>query len=472
MLIGRRNEISVLNEALGSNSSELIAVYGRRRIGKTFLIRECYKKDIVYEITGYYKGSMRDQLRNFHSQLQSKSGRFESVKVPKDWFSGFELLKEYLNGLRNSRKKVVFIDEFPWIATTRSKFLTVFEHFWNSYCTKRNDLVVVICGSAAAFMVNKIIKNRGGLHNRISYKIRLKPFNLNETEEFLKSKNIQLTRYDIVQLYMAMGGVPFYLNKIRRGESVVQNIDRLCFEDDGDLVSEFKEVFITLFSNSKAHEKIIRVLARTRKGITRNELLKQCKFGSGGAYSNTLDELIESGFIQQYSVFGKKSRESLYRLSDEHSLFHLKFIEPYKSQGSGTWTRLSQKQVFKTWSGFTFESICLKHILQIKKELGVDKIFSINSSWFTENAQIDLLIDRDDRIINICEMKFYDSLFTITKKEYDNIRNKLIQFKENTGTRKNVSLVMVTTFGITENAYSTELVSNSITIDCLFVPGV
>ena len=470
MLVGRKREISILNEMLRSKSSELIAVYGRRRIGKTFLIRECYNKETVFEITGYYKGSMRDQLRNFHSQLKSNSSRFNKVKVPDDWFKAFELLEDYLNGLRNPKKKVVFIDEFPWLATARSKFLTAFEHFWNTYCTRRSDLVVVICGSAASFMVNQIIRNKGGLHNRISQKIPLKPFNLNETEQFLKSKNIRLTHYDIVQLYMVIGGVPFYLNKVRKGESVVQNIDRLCFEVDGDLVAEFYEVFTSLFSNSKAHERMIRVLAKTRKGITRNDLLEQCNFGSGGVYSNTLEELIESGFVHQYTTFGKKSRQSLYRLSDEYSLFFLKFIEPNKGQGSGTWSRLSQKQSYVSWAGFTFESLCLKHVQQIKKELGIDKIFSIYSSWFNEKAQIDLVIDRDDRIINLCEIKFYNVPFTITQKVYNNIRSKLIQFKESTRTRKNVFIVMISTFGIVKNAYSTELVTSSITIDCLFEP--
>ena len=468
MLVGRKREISILNEMLRSKSSELIAVYGRRRVGKTFLIRECYKNETVFEITGYYKGSMRDQLQNFHSQLKSNSSRFKKVKAPADWFIAFEMLKDYLNGLRNPKKKVVFIDEFPWLATSRSKFLTAFEHFWNTYCTKRNDLVVVICGSATSFMVKHIIRNKGGLHNRISCKIPLKPFNLNETEQFLNSKNIRLTHYDIVQLYMTIGGVPFYLNKIRRGESVVQNIDRLCFDVDGDLVAEFNEVFTSLFLNSKAHERMIRILAKTIKGITRNELLKQCNFGSGGAYSNTLDELVESGFVHQYTSYGKKSRQSLFRLSDEYSLFFLKFIEPNIGQGSGTWAKLSQKQSYISWAGHTFESICLKHVQQIKKALGVDKIFSLHSGWFNEKSQIDLVIDRDDRIINLCEMKFYNVPFTITEKEYKNIRNKLIEFKESTKTRKNVFIVMISTFGIVENAYSTELVTNSLTMDCLF----
>lgn len=469
MLIGRKNEIKTLNKMLSSNASELVVVYGRRRIGKTFLIREIYRKHMVFELTGYYQGNMRDQLQNFHSQLKSSSSRFSKTKTPDNWFSAFQLMEEYLNSLTKKEKKVIFIDEFPWIATTRSKFLMAFEHFWNTYCSKRNDLVVVICGSAASFMVNNIVKNKGGLHNRLSCKIRLMPFNLNETYLFLKSKNIQLNNYDILQLYMAIGGVPHYLNKINKGESVIQNIDRLCFESNGDLVNEFNEIFTSLFSNSKTHEIIIRQLSKTNKGVTRNRLLDLCKFGSGGVFTKSLDELIESGFVSQYTPFGKKSKSSLFRLSDEYSLFYLKFIEPNQGQGSGTWANMFVKQTYKSWSGFAFETICLKHVLQIKKELGVSKIFTIHSSWFNDKAQADLVIDRDDGIINLCEIKFHNSPFTINKVDYEKLKNKKLQFLLSSGTRKNVFISMLTTYGVSENANSLELVTNNLTMDCLFV---
>lgn len=469
MLTGRKKEIGILNDMLQSRSSELIAVYGRRRVGKTFLIRETYKSNIVFEITGYYKGSMRDQLRNFYTQIKDASPRFREVKAPADWFTAFLLLADYLNGLQSKKKKVVFIDEFPWIATARSKFLTAFEHFWNTYCTKRTDLVVVICGSAASFMINKIIKNKGGLYNRLSCKIQLMPFDLNETGEFLEKKHIRFGHYDIIQLYMAIGGIPHYLNKIKKGQSVSQNIDRLCFENNADLAEEFDEVFASLFSYSNVHEKIVRTLSKSRKGITRNELLEQCRYGSGGAYSKSLDELIASGFVNRYlSWTGKKN--SLYRLSDEYSLFFLKFIEPNRSMGKGTWLNLQTKQTFKSWSGFAFESICHKHIQQIKKELGIDRIYTIHSSWYTNNAQIDLVINRDDRVINVCEIKLYSDVFTINKQYYQELRNKISQFRIQTGSKKNVFLTMITTYGVAENQYSNEIVTNSLTMDSLFVP--
>ena len=468
MVTGRIREIKILNEMLGSSSSELLAIYGRRRVGKTFLIREVYNKHMVFELTGLYKGSMKDQLQNYHTQLKLSSKKFKNIKAPVNWLDAFQLLGDYMNGLKSKKKKVVFIDEFPWIATARSKFLMAFEHFWNTYCTKRNDLVVVVCGSAASFMVNNIIKNKGGLHNRLSHKIKLLPFNLNEAKLFLKSKNIKLNHYDILRLYMVIGGVPHYLNKINRGESVVQNIDRLCFEKNGGLIDEFNEVFKSLFTNSDVHEHIVKALSMVKKGVTRNKLLELCKMGSGGIFSKALDELIESGFVTQYAPIGKRKKDSLYRLSDEYSLFYLKFIEPNQGQGSGTWAKLFPKQTYKTWSGLVFETICLKHVEQIKKELGVAKIYSVHSGWHNQKAQADLVIDRDDGIINLCEMKFYNSPFTINKSEYENIKNKITQFKESKKTRKNVFVTMITTYGVTENANSLELVTNNLTMDCLF----
>lgn len=467
MVVGRFGEVKMMNRLLNSSRSELLAVYGRRRVGKTFLIREVYRKNMVFELTGLFQGRIKEQLQNFHTQL-NHSNNSKNSSVPKNWLEAFQMLGEYLDKLKSKKKKVIFIDEFPWIDGERSGFLRAFEHFWNIYCTKRNDLLVVVCGSAASFMVNKIIKNRGGLHNRLSQIIQLLPFNLHEVKLFLERRKIKLNNYDILQLYMVVGGVPHYLNMFNRGESIMQNIDRLCFEKNGMLAHEFSEVFQSLFVNSDVHELIVRVLAKSKKGLLRSQLLEDCKMESSGVFSKALVELSESGFVNQYSPFGKKTKGTLYRLSDEYSLFFLKFIEPNLGQGAGTWAKIFPKQSYKTWSGFVFESVCLKHVEQIKKELGVAKIYSIHSSWNNTKAQIDLVIDRDDGIINLCEMKFYNGPYTINKAAYEKLKNKVFQFKQDTKTRKNVFITMITTNGLHENANSLELISNNLSMDCLF----
>jgi uncharacterized protein len=466
-LIGRIPETEILKEALNNSKSDLITVYGRRRVGKTFLIREFYGKNIVFEVTGLFGGRMKDQLQNFSKEVFKRTKK--TVPVITSWFEMFTVLENYLDTKKDTKKKVIFIDELPWIATARSKFLMAFENFWNNYCTKRDDLVVVICGSAASYMVQKIIKNKGGLHNRVSRKIRLLPFNLQETKLFLKSRGIKYTDYDTLQVYMAIGGVPHYLEKLQKGLSVSQNIDRLCFSKDGVLNEEFKQLYASLYDDSERHMIIIRALAETNKGLTRKELVKNSGIASGGDFSLKLEELIESGFVSEYAYYHNKKQLTLYRLSDEYSKFYIKFIEKNKNGGEGTWQTLSASQSYKSWSGFTFETVCLKHVKQIKKALKIDAIYSTNHSWFNENTQVDLLIDRADNIINLCEMKFYNAQFTIDKKHYLNLKNKVAELHTDTKTRKNIYLTMITTFGVKENEYSKELVQNDLNMSCLFV---
>lgn len=317
-------------------------------------------------------------------------------------------------------------------------------------------------------MVQNIIKNKGGLHNRISHKIRLLPFNLNETELFLRARKINYTRYDILQLYMVMGGIPHYLEKIKRGKSAVQNIDLMCFDKDGTLNDEFNQLFASLFSESDTHLKMVETLSSVKKGITRDELIKKTKLKGGGAFSAKLEELIESGFVTEFGFFKNKSKQTVYRLTDEYSLFYLKFIKNIKRSGRGTWQRLFTSQSYISWSGLAFENTCLKHVSQIKKALGIEAVYSENSSWFNKKAQIDLLIDRDDNIINICEIKFYKTPFLIDKSCFNDLKKKVTELKSVISVRKNVFVVMITSFGVVANKYSSEIIENDLKMDCLF----
>jgi uncharacterized protein len=467
-IIGRKLEQDLLKEAIDNDKSELIALYGRRRIGKTYLIREYFKTNIVFEMSGLFGGSLKDQLDTFSKELVKKTKRTE-LGTAKSWFQAFNMLESYLDKLKSGSKKVIFIDEFPWIATPKSKFLMVFENFWNTYCTKRNDLIVVICGSAASYMVQKIIKNKGGLHNRITRKIRLLPFNLYETEAFLLKNGIKYTRYDVIQIYMTLGGVPHYLEKLSKGLSASQNIDKLCFSKDGILNDEFNQLFASLFDDSERHMKLIKILAKSNKGITRNELINQSKISSGGDFSSKLEELIESGFVTDYPYYQNKKQLTLYRLSDEYSRFYLKYIENNKNGGAGTWQKLYTTQSYLLWSGFAFETLCLKHIRQIKKALRIDAIYTTSSSWFNENAQVDMLIERSDNVMQLCEMKFYNAVFTIDKSYYLNLKNKIATLQQDTKTRKNIFVTLITSYGIKENEYSKELVHSHLGMDDLFI---
>lgn len=467
-MIGREYEIERLTESLKSNSSELIAVYGRRRVGKTYLIRNVFKKRISFEVTGLYGGKKENQLDIFFEELKKVSKKLKEQDKPSDWKEAFELLKKYITGLKNVEKKVIFIDEMPWLDTHKSDFRMYFGHFWNTFCEKRDDIIVILCGSAASYMVQNVISNKGSLHARLTYKLQIKPFTLYETKAYLESKNIKWGHYHILHLYIAIGGVPQYLSKVRKGESVVQAIQRMCFDENGDLVNEFEEIFESLFNHSSSHIAIVKALGQLSKGIERDELIKKSKQYGGGAFTRALDELIASGFISKYLPFDKKSKNTLYRLSDEYSKFYLKYIEPYKNQGENFWKTMFQKQSYISWAGFNFETICLKHVPQIKKALKIEGIHSISSSWSGEDAQVDLVIKRNDHWINLCELKFYNSEYKIGKNEFENLKNKVEKFKNETGTKDAVVITMMTTYGVQKNEYFHQIVENNFTMEILF----
>lgn len=479
-IIGRREECELLHRALRSPRSELVAVFGRRRIGKTFLIRNLYKEHIVLEWSGMYKGTLKDQLRNFHAALPS---RRKKQPVPGDWMEAFAQLTAHLedggpkpakrSGSRAvNRKRVVFIDEFPWLDSRRSRFLAAFSNWWNGYAAKHSDLVVVICGSAASYMIRKVINDRGGLHNRVTQRIRLAPFSLGETEQLLQRNKVRYTRYDILQLYMAMGGVPHYLQLVERGESVTQAIDRLCFDRLGYLRGEFNNVFASLFEHSDNHEAVVRALASVRRGLTRNAIATRSRLPSGGRLSATLTELEQSGFIERYTPYDGK-KDPLFRLTDEYTQFYLRYIEGTKPGRRGIWQKLSTSPAHRAWAGFAFETICMKHVEAIKDALGISGVRSVEGSWIGKGdesgAQVDLLIDRDDNVINLCEMKFGNAPFRIDKRYATDLSAKMGAFISATGTRKSVFLTFVTTHGLEQNAHSHQLVQSDVRMDALFV---
>lgn len=472
-LIGRKEEQLILQKALVSSEAEMIAVIGRRRVGKTFLVESVFEKELVFQITGLQKQSMQKQLRNFQDQLSEFSGATLPVKLPVDWLEAFQLLRSYLKTQIGKERKVLFFDELPWLATHKSGFLSAFGYFWNSWASKQN-LVVVICGSAASWMIQKVVNNKGGLHNRITKRIYLEPFNLAETANYLESRNIHFNHYQIVQLYMAMGGIPHYLKEIENGRSAVQNIDYICFSKNGLLRDEFLRLYPSLFSNADKHFAIVRTLATKKQGLTRKEIVLLSKISDGGGLTKVLQELVHSGFIAVFPTFGKKKREKLYRLTDEYSLFYLQFIENKTYQGQTIWQHLSQSAAYKAWSGYAFESICLKHVQQIKNALKIAGIYSFASSFYQKGTdgqrgvQVDLLIDRNDQVINLVEIKFYQDSFVLTKAYAEQLRQKMAAFRYHTKTRKQLSWILLSTFGQLENKHSLGLITQTLTLADLF----
>lgn len=473
-LIGREKEIERLNEALVSKESELISVIGRRRVGKTFLIESVYGDKMDFAISGIQNASKQEQLENFVASINQFAKSPILVNSPKSWLEAFRLLILFLEGKRKQSKKIIFFDELPWMVSHRSGFLKAFSFFWNSWAVK-NNVVAVICGSAASWMIQKVVHNKGGLYNRITKRIKLHPFTLQETAQFLQKRNIKLDHYQLAELYMAIGGIPHYLKEIKRGESIAQNIDRICFDTStGMLFDEFAQLYPALFDHSENHIAIVRALAKHQLGLSRKAIIQSTGIANGGGLSKTLEELQLSDFISEYTPFGKKKRDTLYRLTDEYSLFYLKFIAPLKKEGAGVWESYSKTTTYKTWCGYAFENLCLKHITQIKKALGIAGIYTNHSSFYSKGkdglagCQIDLIIDRDDKAINICEIKFYNTEFIMTKAYADDLRKKMALFKHYTKTKKQLILTFISTYGILPNKHSSAVVDKEIKVEALF----
>ena len=472
-IIGREKEIAILKDLLNSNESEFVSVIGRRRVGKTFLIGTVYAEQIAFEVTGIQNATMEDQLEHFTNALEDYSQSPLPIQVPKSWLEAFRLLTRYLENTKTAHKRVVFFDELPWLSTDKSKFLDAFGFFWNSWAVK-NNIVVVICGSAASWMIQKVIHNKGGLYNRVTKRINLRPFSLHETKLYLQSKNLNFNHYQITELYMAMGGIPHYLKEIQKGESVAQNIDRICFEHSGILYDEFEQLYPSLFDYSENHIAIVRTLATKSSGMTREEIIKNSKFTNGGGLTKTLEELSHSGFITEYQPFERLKRETLYRLTDEYSLFYLKFIEKMKQEGADIWQNFEQTPNHRIWSGYAFESICLKHIPEIKKKLGISGVFSTTSTFYHKGAegmagcQVDLLIVRNDNVINLCEIKWANSEFVITKAYAAELRMKMTLFRHYSQTKKQLFFTFMSSYGAVKNE-NWGMIDKELTLDDLFV---
>lgn len=470
-LVGRKKELAILGQAKTSDKSEFIAIYGRRRVGKTFLIREAFYNDFIFYLTGVANVPLLQQLANFQRAMQ-KYRAGGSNTAPGSWFEAFEQLEELVSKSTKTEKKVIFLDELPWLDTAKSGFLPALDYFWNSFASARRDVILIVCGSAASWMINKLLHNKGGLHNRVTQRMRLDPFTLSECEAFFRYRKGVFSRYQIVQLYMVMGGIPFYLDHVDVGLSAAQNINRLCFQPDGILAEEFHDLYTSLFDKAEKHIEVIEALGKKAKGASRAEIIAVTRLTNAGSTTRILTELEESGFIRKYVSFGKKAKDALYQLSDFYSLFYIKFIRENHKLNENVWINGLDTAEQRAWSGYAFEQVCLAHLAQLKRALGISGVQTSSSSWINsgkgKKRQIDLVIDRKDDTINLCEMKFSIKPYAIVKKYYGELRDKIEVFREVTRTTKAIFLTMVTTFGIVRNEYSNDLVQNSLTMDDLF----
>ena len=461
-IIGREKEITEFEKYVKSGKPEFIAVYGRRRVGKTFLINQIFHGKMAFSMTGVLEGNFDEQVDAFLDAMDLYG--FEVKERPATWMRAFTLLRKALQPkVETGDECIVFLDEIPSFDTHGSGFAKALGHFWNSWASLYNNMKLIVCGSATTWMIKNIIDSHGGLHDRITHEMKLLPFTLKETEQYLVNNGFHWSRLSIVQSYMMFGGVAYYLSLLDSSLSLTQNIDNLYFDTNGSLRREYKRLFKTLFRSPEPYTEIVELLARHKKGVTRAELIQKLNKDSGGNLSELLDNLLECGLVRKYKVREKKavkSKGSIYQLVDMFSLFHIHFADKSGSD-SHYWANHLGTPETNTWLGLAYERVCLLHVGQIKETLHIDTIASEQYSWrskeSTPAAQIDLIIDRADDVVNVCEIKYSGKEYSLSEEESKKMAYRLGTFRRETGTRQSLYLTLITAAPLAENACSDDI---------------
>ena len=478
-MVGRKKESQELLEIYESGQTEFIAIYGRRRVGKTYLVDKVFKDKFSFRHAGLSpmevegeetKGPLKAQLSAFYKTLKKYGLKDENY--PGSWMDAFFLLEGLLEEKDDGERQLVFLDELPWLDTPKSGFMTAFEYFWNNWGCHRDNFMLIVCGSANSWMLNKLVNNHGGLYGRITHEIKLSPFTLGECEELFKQKRVYLSRYDITQSYMIFGGIPYYLGMFKRGLSLAQNVDSLLFSNTAVLKDEFKRLFSSIFDNPERAESIIRVLNTRSAGFTIKDISDKTGIGEGGALSALLNSLVASDFVIRYVPFGFSKRETHYKLVDPFCLFYLRFVENMDSLSNDFWQQNLVSQSVVVWRGIAFENVCFLHIRQIKKALGISGVITTQSAWSKRKddecgTQIDLLLERRDNVVNMCEIKFYSDDFTVDGAYYRTILRRQALLETHLKRKNVIHNTLITTYGLVYNEYS-GVFSSVITLDDLF----
>ena len=480
-LIGREREIKQLNDYVTSERPEFIAIYGRRRVGKTYLVNQLFGGKMAFSMTGVLEGTKDEQMEAFIDAMEEYSGKL--IEKPKTWMEAFRVLKAFLKKKVVLKQRcIVFLDELPSMDTQRSGFVRALGYFWNSWASLQDNLTLIVCGSATSWMIRHIVDDKGGLHDRITHKMHLRPFTLRETELYFASRDFKWERLSVMQAYMTFGGIPYYLSLLHKQESFAMNIDRLFFSEDEEMRREYKRLYSTLFNSPDSYTAIVSALSKVRHGLTRNELRKSLGKDSSGSLSKKLEDLVNCDIIRKYVVREKnvKKNSAIYQLTDFYSIFYLTFVPRAKAE-TGYWTNHIGTSEVNAWLGLSFERLCMAHVSQIKHALHIDHIATKFYSWRGKRAisgteqdlnvakkpQIDMILERADRIINIMEMKYSESEYTLDKEENGKIRRRVEAFRKETGVKEALWSALVTTYGLTNGIHSSTFVA-TITMDDLF----
>ncbi len=471
MIVGRDKELDQLKRIINDDNSHFVAVYGRRRIGKTFLVREAFNYRFTFQHAGMADRGLKDQIFAFEASIKDAGG--EPGAGRKNWLEAFEDLKDLIRA-SNEKKKVIFIDELSWMDTHKSDLISALENFWNGWASARKDVILIVCASATSWMMSKVIHNKGGLYNRLTEQIALSGFSLAECEEYVREKGLALTRSQILQFYMVFGGVPFYWGFLEKGKGVEQNIDDILFASKAPLKDEFRYLYASIFRNPESHIRIVETLGKKKAGMTREEIIEGSGIANTGDLSTKLDELESCGFIRKYYAYGMKKKNAVYQLIDNFTLYYYQFMVGSRGD-EHFWSNRINTPTVNTWLGLAFERVCLEHVNQIKRKLGISGVQTEVNSWYCKadkeaginGSQIDLLIVRKDQVINLCEMKYSASEYALDISEDTKIRNRISDLVRGTGTKYAIFPTLITTYGLVDNQYAGNIQS-IIVLDDLF----
>lgn len=464
-LIGREAQKKQIDRYFNEDRSHFMAVYGRRRVGKTFLIKEYFQNNFTFYCTGLLNGNRNKQLNNFVTNMTNQLAFFNENAAINNWYDAFNELIKAFSKIKDNQKKVIFLDELPWMDTSGSDFLLGLEYFWNSWASARKDILFIVCGSATSWIVNKLFNNTGGLYNRVTARIKVEPFTLEECFQFFSEKGFQYNQAQCIEAYMVFGGIPFYLDQFSKELSPAQNINELCFGKNALLAMEYQMLFKSLFRKYQYYINVVEAIATKNKGLTREEIAKITKISDGGSLSKILIDLELSNFIKKYTPIEKKSKGSMFQLIDPFCLFYNN-LNP-KILEENYWLKYYNSPKYNNWAGYAFEIVCFNHIPQIKKALGISGVLSSSFSWQNADAQIDLVIDRADKVVNLFEIKYSQAPFVITQKYDMALRNKIAQFSSNTTQKKAVWPVFISPYGLGNSPYN-HFFLKALTMNVLF----
>jgi AAA+ ATPase superfamily predicted ATPase len=469
-IFGRDRELSLFEQIEENSMSEFVAVYGRRRIGKTYLVHEYFKNHkFFFEFIGTKNSPAKIQIKNFYREIKRKWNSKVSEE-PRDWSEALSLLVDLIemqSVKKTDEKKIIFFDELPWLASKKSGFIEALEYLWNSFLSKRADVILVVCGSSANWMISQIVNNKGGLHNRLTRPpIAMMPFTLRETQRYLKTKAIDVNPQQIAEFYMVTGGVAYYLNQIQRGETSAQFINRTFFMIAGELRNEFERLFQSLFDHFEIHVKIVKCLAQHPFGLSQKDLIEYLGINSGGTFTKILTELEKSDFIRFTPQLGNKRKEGIYRLIDEYTLFYLTWIQPLARtfQDRIYWQKQVGKPRYNSWLGYAFENLCFKHSEELVSALGISGLTTQIYGYRTPKVQIDLVIERSDKALNLCEMKYTGEPYEMSASEVEKLKTRKTGALANIKRNVQVFITLVTLFPAKKNKYYLSIIDNEINL--------